>query len=502
MGGAEVIAIQPSVLTADASSVGILEERMKELLGEASQDGIILFIDEVHSIIGAGRREGTTDMASLLKPALARGDIACIAATTDNEYRRFIENDPALERRFQPVRVQELTAEQTLNVLLALRDRLAKQRNVQVTNEVLQWLVKFAQRFLRNRYFPDKAVDLLEQCVAYALTQDKKIVDISDAETVAQRMVGMPMDLTQRLTSLREKLTEFPLLTPEDTETLLNRLEVTVRGLDLRPARPDIVLLLIGEAATISARLAEIIAETLFGAAERIVAIDLSQFTDPSDKNMLIGAPPGYTGYSESLPIHQLLQTPWCVVRFENVHACHPQVRRLLAQAFSDGFITDSRGKKIYLSDTVVILTADIPIRSQRTAGFQRNDNQTDNTVRRAVKEVLGEDFAKQIDIICHVSAPSDKMQQWIENKLLAEISKRYLEQGMNINWDRSVVEWLLSHSNTLSDQHELEKWADENICLLLVRQLKDTKTKLPVSLLIKYEEGRFHFEISEKGEE
>ncbi len=157
-----VMAIQPSTLVAGAHMVGELEKRMKSVLSEASQDGIILFIDEVHSMMGAGGMPGVSDMGSLLKPALARGEIACIAATTDDEYRRFIEPDGALERRFQPIRVQELTAEETIAVLMSLRDLLARQYNVQVPDEVLRWLVDFGQRFLRNRHLPDKGVDLLE----------------------------------------------------------------------------------------------------------------------------------------------------------------------------------------------------------------------------------------------------------------------------------------------------------------------------------------------------
>ncbi|HHU87454.1 MAG: AAA family ATPase [Pelotomaculaceae bacterium] len=157
-----VYELQPSVLVAMAAEDGGLEKVIKEMLAEASQPDVILFFDEVHTIIGSGGLPGTTDIASMLKPPLARGDIACIAATTEDEYYRFIEPDPALARRFQPIRVQELSAEETLQVVSSLRDELRISRKVRVSDYVLRWLVYFAQQFIKNRHFPDKAVDLLE----------------------------------------------------------------------------------------------------------------------------------------------------------------------------------------------------------------------------------------------------------------------------------------------------------------------------------------------------
>jgi ATP-dependent Clp protease ATP-binding subunit ClpC len=304
--GWRLFAVQPSTLVAGAGVVGELEKRMKTLLGEACQDGIILFLDEVHSIVGAGGREGTSDIASLLKPALARGELACIAATTDDEYRRFIEPDKALERRFQPIRVQELTPEQTIGVLSVLRDELQRQHGVRVPDDVLRWVVDFAQRFLRNRSFPDKGVDTLEQCVAHAVAQGKRVVELEDAEAVGQRMVAMPLALGGGLNALKQRLAERALLEEEDASALLSRLSVTVRGLDLRPERPNAVMLLIGDMVAHSDLFAETIAECLFGTAERVVTIDFSRFVTPADVNLLVGAPPGYVGYSDSLPIHRV----------------------------------------------------------------------------------------------------------------------------------------------------------------------------------------------------
>ncbi|MCS6860787.1 MAG: AAA family ATPase [Abditibacteriales bacterium] len=486
--GARVLAVQPSTLVAGASVWGELEKRMKALLAEASQEGIILFIDEVHSMIGAGGHEGTGDVASLLKPALARGDLACIAATTDDEYRRFIEPDAALERRFQPIRVQELTAEQTLKVLSTLRDELARLRNVQVSDAILRWLVEFAQQFLRNRYFPDKAVDLLEQCVAYAIAQGKTVVEQEDAATVARRMVGMPLALGERLSALRQQLSERALMTEEDRDTLLNRLAVTLRGLDVRPARPNAVVLLIGEAAASSEVLAGVIAASLFGAAERVVTIDFSRFTHPEDVTMLVGAPPGYVGYRDALPIHRVVQMPWCVLRGENLHACHPQVREVLQQALAEGFLTDGRGKRIYLSDAVVLLTAEIEPASQRPLGFRQAETVSAESARQAAAKVLGEEFVAHCDLVCvHGGGLSCAA-------LLSDLSERYRKQGVHLRWDEGFIQWLLTQQSTLANQRDWERFVDEQFSPLLIPHLPPTSDQ-EVRLLIRVGEGLIHVE-------
>ena len=278
-----IIMLPVSVLVANCKYVGEFEERMLALLGEANQPGIVLFIDEAHTVLGAGAggRNGN-DLANILKPALARGEIACIAATTDEEYRLHIESDSALERRFQPVRVQELTPAQTLVVLLRLRDELARLRGVEVPAEELEWIVAFAGQYLRNRHFPDKAVDILEQCVAYGLTQNKARLTQADIELVARRMVGMPLDVSHRLALLHEQLCRRSILPRETVTALVNRLNITLRGFDLRASRPNAVILLTGEAETESSLLAEIIAEYLFSDAERVVAMDFSRFLSPA----------------------------------------------------------------------------------------------------------------------------------------------------------------------------------------------------------------------------
>ncbi len=487
-----LIGLQPSTLVAGASVVGELEKRMKAILAEASQDGILLFIDELHSMIGAGGAVGSGDVASLLKPALARGDLACIAATTDDEYRRYIEPDAALERRFQPVRVQELTPEQTLEILYSLRDDLSKLRKVEIPDEVLSTLVEFAQNFMRNRYFPDKAVDLLEQCVAHAITHDKSTVELSDARAVVERMVGMPLDLGDRLTSLREKLAERDLLKPEDVDALINRLEVTMRGLDLRLSRPNAVVLLIGDAAEADEVLSKILAKELFGSEERVVAIDFSRFVHPADVTSLIGAPPGYVGYSDSLPLHRVAQMPWCVLRCENIDASHPAVLAVMTQALSAGLVAEARGKNIYLSDTVVLLTAGIDAGSVRPFGFRRAEGEPASRasdIQSGIAQALGDELASQVDLVCsEVPMEGEAGRRHLEKYLLPDLSERYSKRGVSLHWDESLIKWLLEQHGAHSNQREWERLVDERLSPLLVKYLPSPSQKDVQSLIVKYE--------------
>jgi ATP-dependent Clp protease ATP-binding subunit ClpC len=455
-----LIALQPSALVAGASMPGELESRTQSILAEASQEGIILFIDEVHALVGAGGTAGTGDLASQLKPALTRGDLACIAATTDEEYRRFIEPDGALERRFQPVRVEEPTLEQTLLVLERLGEDLARLRKVEIARGVLPYLVHFADEYLRNRQFPDKAVDLLEQCVAHALAQNKHVVDQADAEAVAQRTVGMPLALTDRLGDLAARLAERGLLPPADIETLVDHLQVTLTGLNLRPVRPDAVVLLTGPTAANRSKLAETIAEILYGSGQRVVAIDFGRFANPGDLSLLVGAPPGYVGYSDVLPMHRVADLGWCVLLGTNLHLCHPQVREVLTQALASGYLTESRGRRIYLSNAVVLLAADLGAEAARLGGLG-NGADAEAVIRQITGSVLGETLIDQCDLIVTVhgkSAVPDK-RRWLQDHLAADLWARYRERGIDLRYDESVVDWLLARAVPVPAQAPGSGW-------------------------------------------
>jgi ATP-dependent Clp protease ATP-binding subunit ClpC len=498
LAGARLFAVLPSALTSGASHYGELEKRMESLLEEARDPSVLLFIDEVHAIVGAGGRPGSNDLATLLKPALARGEVACLAATTDDEYRRFIEQDPALERRFQPIRVNELGPEATLDILKELRTVSATARGVNVSDAALRYLIDLGARFLRNRHFPAKAVDLFEQCVAFAISRGQAEVSAGDADAVVRRLVGMPTLPQERVHSLRQHLADAPAasaaLGEEDREALLNRLQVSLEGFDLRPERPNATVLLVGRAAGMGAGLAREIAEGLFGSPERTVTINFGRFTETHHLSMLLGSPPGYVGYSERLPLHELEQTPWCVVLCENVDDCHPSFREVLAQALEVGHFTDATGKHLYLSDAVVVATArgvgdgGASSSAFRRSGFLEvarrrggadeappaNGDGDALSLRAEAERLLGAELADHCDFICAGADEANAIggaeaRRKVEQGLLRPIASRYAQEGLVLRWDPAVVDFLMNREPGQTSPRDRERILDRHISPLLL---------------------------------
>jgi ATP-dependent Clp protease ATP-binding subunit ClpC len=481
--GVRIVAIQASNLTSGASVVGELEKRMKAVIEEASQDGIVLFIDELHSIVGSGGRQGVGDVGALLKPHIARGDMAVIGATTDDEFRQYIEPDKALERRFNRVRVQEMAPKAARTVISAHRDMLQELRGVEVPEAVLDWLMDFAGQYLKNRFFPDKAVDLLEQCVAHAVVEGEDKVTLAGANQVAERMVGMPVGLTERLDALQRALIEDGLMSPEDADELTDRLSVTAQGLDVRPERPNGVLLLTGKAAGVTDAIAQTVAARLFGSPKRIVDIDFAQFTEDEDLNSLIGSPPGYIGFGGRRPLHELAQMPWSVLLCRNVDVCHPEVARVLGQGLADGVITERSGRRIYLSDTVAVLTAATGAAAKAPIGFglpqdedgDEGSRRTEEAVRAGAEKALGADFVSQIDLVCdRLPEAGSGQRALVERSLLGGLADRYGHRGLSVEWDDSLIEWVLA------ERERHRRWGD------LTRLVEDSIGEALIPLLPK----------------
>jgi len=471
--GQRVIALQPSALVAGTRFSGELEKRMQALIAEASQDGIILFIDEFHSAVGSGGMVGTSDMASILKPALARGDIACIAATTNAEYRRFIEPDGALERRFQPIRVNELTPPETLNIIQGLSKKLSEDYQIRIEPDVLGLIIDFGRKYMRNRHFPDKSVDLVEQCYAHALANEVSVITPELAQSVAQRMIGMPLNLSERLGLLESRLKKTTPLTDQDVHKLVNRLQVTMRGFDLWNARPNAVVLLTEAFHESSRLISETISLALFNVPDRIVQIDLSRMTHSEDINLLLGSPPGYVGYSDSLPIHQVVQTPWCILRLDHIDQCHPKVLNVLVQALHEGRLLDGRGQPVYLSDTIVILTTNLTLESVRPFGFNPERVEEESDVRLLIASQLGESLSEVVDLILYEeSATTLARQEWIESILLKQYASHYQEQDIELTWTPAMLKFLVDQKDLGTDLTDWVSFLDEHLTPEIIRAL------------------------------
>jgi len=488
---ARIVLLSAAAIVAGCRLVGEVEGRMLALLREASAADVILFFDEAHTLVGAGAGgRGGGDLANIVKPALARGEVACIAATTDEEYRLYIEGDAALERRFQPIRVQELTPEATLSALAAVRDSLARAQGVTVPEAQLAWIVSFAGQYLRNRHFPDKAIDILEQCAARGVADGKTTLAQADVETVARRMVGMPQDLGQRLIALRAALTAQGLLPPETIDALLKRLAVTLRGFDLRAARPNAVLLLLGAAAAQSEPLAATIADGLYGDAARVVTLDWARFARESDLTMLFGSPPGYVGYQGRLPLHQVQQMPWCVLRCENVQAAHPAALEALTQALHEGYLTLADGKRVFFSDAIVLLAAEARASASAPLGFGAA-GAPDSPHARAAR-LLGAALPRQVDLICDaLHTGDDARRQWLRDCLLAELRARFRPLGVQVCVDASVIAWLLERGHARLSRAEWERLVDEHLCPAIIPHLPAVRPPDDVRVRLTVECGR-----------
>ncbi|MBC7248055.1 MAG: ATP-dependent Clp protease ATP-binding subunit [Actinobacteria bacterium] len=470
--GVRIVEVQPSTLMAGAGVFGEPEKRMSALVKEASQEGIILFIDEAHTIIGSGGRMRTGDLANVMKPALAKGDIACIAATTDDEYRIHIESDRALERRFSPVRVQEMTPEQTREVLATLRDHLRETRGVEAPDGVLDLIIEMSGLYLKNRHFPDKAVDLLEHCVAHAVAGGRGSVDAEEAASVVEAMVGMPLDVDKRLLDLAEALKQMGLMKPDQVDGLTSRLRVTVRSMDFKSARPNAVILMGGDAGEKAGILAMVIAEKLLGARERVVDIDLGRMSQPYSLSMLIGAGPGYVGYEDRLPLHRVMEMPWSVLCLRNMHSCHPDVQEVVTQGLDDGHITLADGKRVFLCDTIVILTAGGVEKAHRPVGFGSKERDAQEISFQSMG-FLGEKLLKLCDlVIAEDDMDSQSVSRFLENFFLAEMRNRYRKRGVDVCWESDLVRYLAEKAGGRCSQGELERLIDEQVTSLLAPYL------------------------------
>jgi ATP-dependent Clp protease ATP-binding subunit ClpC len=473
--GFRVVAVHPALLAAGVGQQSELQERVKLLIEEAIAGRVVLFIDEVHALVGMGGDAGANDLATLFKPALSRGEIAVVAATTDAEYRRFIQGDGALERRFQPIRIQELSKPATLELLKARRDGLAHSRGVAVGDDVLSWIIDFTDSYLRSRFFPDKAIDLLEQCVAFAASQNQSALTLEQARSVGERMVGMPAGIEERIGELRDTLQDRGLLSAADTSALIGNLHVRMRGFGVNPERPDGVILLLDEAASAGELLGETIAESLYGSVDRLVVLDFGRLSDPQSLPLLLGAPPSYIGFDQTAPIHALLQAPWSVVLVQSVQAAHPLVISVLEQALDNGYFTDGAGRRVYLSDAVVIMTAGACVAPRE--GFPEPettyDDAHDAKPRACAEDIFGASLVSLCDVVASgLPKRGVGVLSWFESGLLASLAERFAKCGLDVTWHPSLYAWLAKENGETMGRNDWERLLDEKVASVLMDQI------------------------------
>lgn len=446
----EIIELNIGFLIAGTKYRGEFETKMKKVIDEAkSNENLILFIDEIHNIMRAGAVEGgSLDVAEMLKPALARGEITCIGATTTDEYRKYIEKDAALERRFYPVKIDELPLDATKQILMKMKTKAKSYYKVEFSKENIEEIVELCDRHIKKRYFPDKAIDIFEKIGARQALRKKTTVTTRDIKEMISDTVGITfteqnMGDISHLMNMETALKKKVFGQDEAITAISNIMRITKRRLDLNPDRPDGVFLFTGPTGVGKTYIAKCLAEYMFGDAKKLIRFDMSEFSESFSITKLTGAPPGYVGYDETPAITGAIEdNPSSILLLDEIEKAHPQVIKLFLQIFDEGKVTDSRGKKIYFSDVTIIMTSNAMIRAQKSMGFTETNNQLDtDAIVEQLSSTFPKEFLNRIDeIVVFNPLSRAHIERILTHNVFKNAQSRFKEEGIELRFDKSVV--------------------------------------------------------------
>jgi len=363
--GKRILEVSRLKLLADAKFAGETEQRLKKLLEDVRSAGdVILFFDEIHTLLGAGGAGGTGDIANLLKSSLSKGEITCIGATTLAEYYKYIARDEALARRFSTITIEEPSPDETRRILLETRATFEAYHGVKIDDEIIGQIVELADRYLQSRSFPDKAFDLLDKAAAKATLANHTALTRECVTETLSETTGLPLEImdedpAERLERLEEFLNAAVPGQQRAARDVARVVRIAKLGLEIRPEQPDGVFLFVGPEGVGKHEMAMGLAKFLYGSSQKMVEFDMSQFTEVWSISRLIGAEPGYVGYSDrsGLLSKAAEDNPHSVLYFRNVDLAHPIVQQFLGEAFEQGRFTDATGARISLSNTTVAMS-------------------------------------------------------------------------------------------------------------------------------------------------
>ena len=457
MAGKRLVALDLPALLAGTKYRGDFEERVKAVLKDVKKAGdVILFIDEMHTMIGAGSAEGAIDAANILKPALGRGEVQIIGATTPEEYRRHIEKDAALERRFQPVKVAEPSRGDSLKMLGAVRQSLEKHHGVKISDAALTAAVDRSVRYINDRFLPDKAIDLADEAAAHIRVSGGGLVTAEDIAAVVSLWTGIPVanlsaDETKRLRNM-ESILHRRVIGQNEAVTAVSRAIRRGRVGLSDPNRPIGSFLFLGPTGVGKTELCRALAEAVFGESEAMIRLDMSAYMEKHAVSKLIGSPPGYVGYEDGGQLtERVRRKPWSVVLFDEIEKAHEDVWGILLQIMDDGRLTDSAGRVVSFRNTIIVMTSNVGAKSisdgRPRMGFTPDGGDEAQLMRARINEELRRtfkpEFLNRIDETIVFRRLSRAEIRSIAERMLLTVAERFKALGMTLSVPDQVVDFL-----------------------------------------------------------
>ncbi|MCL1819092.1 MAG: ATP-dependent Clp protease ATP-binding subunit [Oscillospiraceae bacterium] len=528
----EIYLLDLTAVVAGTQFRGQFESRMKGLIEEIKKLGnIVLVIDEVHTLVGAGDAEGSMNAANILKPALSRGEIQVIGATTFNEYRKHIEKDAALERRFQPITVSEPSIEQATEIMFGVAHYYEQFHGVRISPEIIAAAVNMSERYITDRFLPDKAIDLIDEACsglnlhdanineAEAIRMELESIRAEYAETLSHAQIpnsayarmaelkteesrlenryaeiqeaGVPPLTIDHLARVIEQWTGIPAASIQEQEyerlaKLEDRLKERLVGQDeavksvsaairrgrvgISAKKKPVSFIFVGPTGVGKTELVKCLAQDLFSAPEALVRLDMSEFMEKHAVSRIVGAPPGYVGYDEAGQLtEKIRRKPYSVVLFDEIEKAHPDVLNILLQILDDGHITDAQGRKVNFQNTVIIMTSNAG--SDRTAGLagfaQSQTAQSNERSMKALTDIMRPEFLNRVDEIVTFNPLNEENFTDIANIMLGDLKTAMEQNSLTLTYDDSLIGYLVKKSFSV-------KYGARNLRRLIQKEVED----------------------------
>ena len=463
--GKRIVSLDIASMVAGTTYRGQFEERMKSVINELHKHPeIILFVDEIHTIMGAGNAQGSLDAANILKPALARGEVQCIGATTITEYRKSIKKDGALERRFQKVMVLPTSADETYAVLTRISEVYGAFHHVQYTEEALRACVKLTDRYITDRFFPDKAIDAMDEAGAWKgekrqEADTKNMVTEADVAFVVSRMSGVPVQRVaqtegEQLRLMNTTLKQRVIGQDKAIDTIVKAIQRSRMGLR-NPNKPIGTFFLLGPTGVGKTHLAQCLAEEMFGSRDAIVRFDMSEYIEKHTVSLLVGAPPGYIAHEEGGKLTEAVRRkPYSIVLFDEIEKAHADIFNILLQVMDEGRLTDRQGRVVDFRNTIIIMTSNVGTRQLNEFGGgigfnadEIDEKQTEHILTKALNRTFPPEFVNRLDNIVVFHPLNDEALAQILTIEMHPLKLRLETMGYKLQLTKKTKDLLLAQS-------------------------------------------------------